>query len=299
MTEQPDVSVLFSPIQIGKVTVPNRIVMAPMTRGYATDGVLAESAIDYYRRRAEGGTGLILTEGIATSQIAAHSATVPELSEGPAADMWARVTAGVHSVGGVIMAQLWHTGLGRIREKAADPTQPNIGPVEIYLPDDSPHAEGGLYEPGRAMDQADIDATIDEYATAAVNAKNAGFDGIELHGGHGYLIDQFFWAASNRRTDGYGGDFGQRSRFGAEIITEIKHRTGADFPVGVRFSQWKLPAHYTVRPIATAAELEAMLAPLVVAGADFFDASTRRYWEPEFGTETTLAGQAARLDLAG
>ena len=204
ITVTDDVGVLFEPIRIAGVTVPNRIVMAPMTRGFSADGVVALTAADYYRRRALGGTGLILTEGIATSDIAARTATVPQLTGGAPADTWRPVTRAVREAGSVIMAQLWHTGLGRQRHEAADPTKLSIGPVSVFLPDDSPHAPGGLYEPGVAMDQADIDATIDEYAAAAVNAQDAGFDGVELHAGHGYLIDQFFWAESNRRTDRYG-----------------------------------------------------------------------------------------------
>jgi len=285
-----DVDVLFEPIQIAGVRVPNRIAMAPMTRGYSVGGVVAPTAVDYYRRRALGGTGLILTEGIATSDIAARTATVPHLTSGAAADAWRPVTAAVHEAGSVIMAQLWHTGLGRQRHEAADPTKLSIGPVRVFLPDDSPHAPGGLYEPGRAMDQVDIDAAIDEYATAAANAKETGFDGVELHAGHGYLIDQFFWAESNRRTDRYGGSIAHRSQFAVEIVEEIRRRVGVGFPVGLRFSQWKLPEHYTVKALTSPAELEQMLTPLVAAGVDFFDASTRRYWETEFGTQRTLAG---------
>jgi 2,4-dienoyl-CoA reductase-like NADH-dependent reductase (Old Yellow Enzyme family) len=290
-----DTSILFTPVDLGGCTVANRIAMAPMTRNFAQDGVLAESAIGYYRRRAEGGAGLILTEGIATSDIGAHTATVPHLTPGPAADMWRRVNDDVHAVGGKIMAQLWHTGLGRMREFAADPEQPSIGPVAEYLPADTPLAAGGIHPPGRAMSQADIDATIEEYAAAAANAQAAGFDGIELHAAHGYLIDQFFWSQSNRRTDGYGGDLAQRTRFAVEIIQEIRRRVGPSFPIGLRFSQWKLPEHYTVRTLADPAELEVMLTPLTEAGVDFYDASTRRYWETEFDTELTLAGWTKKI----
>src|ERR1700761_336866 len=161
-----DTSILFTPVNLGGTTVANRIAMAPMTRNFAEDGVLAESAVGYYRRRAEGGAGLILTEGIATSDIAAHTATVPHLTRGPAADMWRRVNDEVHAAGGKIMAQLWHTGLGRMRELAADPQQPSIGPVAEYLPADTPLAAGGIHPAGRAMSAADIDATIEEYAAA-------------------------------------------------------------------------------------------------------------------------------------
>jgi len=295
ITPPTGVGALFDPIPLGGVTVPNRIAMAPMTRGFSADGVVAPTAVDYYRRRALGGTGLILTEGIAISEIGARMASVPQLGAGAALEAWRPVTAAVHEAGGAIMAQLWHTGLGRQRHMAADPAKPSVGPVSIYLPDDSPHAAGGLYEPGRAMEQEDIDATVDDYATAAVNAREAGFDGVEVHAAHGYLIDQFLWAATNRRGDGYAGDPARRARFGAEVVAEIRHRVGPGFPIGLRFSQWKLPEHYAVKMVESPSELERLLTPLVEAGVDFFDASTRRYWEPEFGTGTNLAGWAKRV----
>lgn len=294
-TPAVDLSPLFTPVTLGSCVVNNRIVMAPMTRNYASGGTLAESAVDYYRRRAEGGVGLILTEGIAISDIAAHTATIPQLALGPAADMWRRVNDAVHGAGGKIMAQLWHTGLGRMRDQASDPSQPSIGPGVEFLPADSPLASGGLLPPGRAMEQSDIDAAIEEFATAALNAKSAGFDGVELHAAHGYLIDQFLWAQTNRRTDGYGGDLKQRTRFAVEIIREIRHRVGPDFPIGMRFSQWKLPQHYNVKALVDPSELETMLDPLTAAGIDFYDASTRRYWEPEFNTELTLATWTKRI----
>jgi len=124
-----DVSPLFTPITINGCTLANRIVMAPMTRAFAVDGVLAESGIDYYRRRAEGGTGLILTEGVAVSDIGSYNSSIPGFSPGPALERWRQAVEAVHDAGGRIMAQLCHTGHGRIREQASDPTKPSIGPL--------------------------------------------------------------------------------------------------------------------------------------------------------------------------
>lgn len=291
-----DVSPLFTPITINGCTIANRIVMAPMTRAFAEDGVLAESAVDYYRRRAEGGTGLILTEGIAVSEIGSYNANIPALSPGPALERWRRTVEAVHDAGGRIMAQLWHTGHGRIREQAIDPTQPSIGPMETYLAEGSPLLGGESPALGRAMTIADIETAIEDYAQAASHALDAGFDGVQLHGAHGYLIDQFLWSESNRRDDGYGGDTLDRTRFARELIAAVRAATGPRFPLGLRFSQWKLPAHFNVKSWKDAADLERFLAPLAAAGLDFLDASTRRYWEPEFpGSDLTLAGWAKKL----
>jgi 2,4-dienoyl-CoA reductase-like NADH-dependent reductase (Old Yellow Enzyme family) len=292
-----DVSPLFTPITINGCTIANRIVMAPMTRAFASDGVLAESGVDYYRRRAEGGVGLILTEGVAISEIGSYNANIPDFSPGPALERWRQTVEAVHDVGGRIMAQLWHPGHGRIRDQAIDPSKLSIGPMDTYLPEGSPLiAEGGSPGSGRAMTIADIETAIEEYAEAASHALDAGFDGVQLHGAHGYLIDQFLWGESNRRDDGYGGDVLDRTRFAEELIRTIRASTGPHFPIGLRFSQWKLPAHYNVKSWKDAAELERFLAPLAAAGLDFLDASTRRYWEPEFlDSDLTLAGWAKKI----
>lgn len=301
MTDQSVTAVslapLFQPITINGCTLRNRIVMAPMTRMFAVDGVLADSAIDYYRRRAEGGVGLILSEGIAISQIGAHTKSVPELATPEQQAVWRRVTDAVHEAGGRIMAQLWHTGLGRIRDMAAEPDVPSIGAMDLYLDPASPLVEiGGNHPEGRALNDAEIREVIAQYVTAAANAQAAGFDGVQLHGAHGYMIDQFLWHETNRRTDDWGGDIRGRTRFAVEVVRGIRAATGPDFPIGFRFSQWKLPTLYDVKSWKTPEELEQALMPLVEAGVDFFDASTRRYWQPEFaGSPLTLAGWARKI----
>lgn len=288
---------LFEPVRVGTQELPNRVVMAPMTRMFAQDGILAPTAVDYYRRRAAGGVGLILTEGIATSRIAAHTASVPHMLSDEAREMWRQVVRAVHEAGGKILAQLWHTGLGREREIGFDPELPSIGPcAEFLLPDSPLIPVGGNRPPGAAMTIDDIQATIREYVEAAATAQELGFDGVQLHGAHGYLLDQFLWSETNRRTDEYGGDQTQRTRFPREVIEGVRKRTGKDFLLSYRFSQWKLPEHYQVNACTTPEQLEQMLVPLAKAGVDFFDASTRRYWEPAFeGSSLNLAGWARKL----
>lgn len=292
------VGALFRPIDMAGRRIANRIVMAPMTRKFAVGGVNSPAAVDYYSRRARMGCGLIITEGIATSDLAAHSADVPHMRTPAQQAIWREVTDAVHAAGGTILAQLWHCGLGRLRHAAANPEEPSVGPMDYFLDPASPLAEAmqGNNPPGRALGDRDIADLIAEFAQAARDARACGFDGIELHGAHGYLLDQFLWGESNRRTDRWGGDIAERTRFPVEVIKAIRAATAPSFIVGLRFSQWKSPYHYDVKVWRTPQELEQALVPLAAAGPDFLDASTRRYWEPEFaGSDLPLAGWARKL----
>ncbi|MCU1339090.1 MAG: 12-oxophytodienoate reductase [Bryobacterales bacterium] len=270
---------LFRPFSIKGVTLPNRIVMAPMTRSLSPGGVPGDDVAAYYRRRAEGGVGLIITEGTYPPHPAAgFDPKVPRLYGEAALNGWRRVVEHVHAARGHIFSQLWHVGL-----------QVSSGPP----PPDGAHPVGPSGE--HAMTQIDIDAAIQAYAQAAHSAQEIGFDGIELHGAHGYLIDQFFWEKTNQRTDHYGGDQVARTRFATEVIHEVRRRVGPDFPVVLRFSQWKI-GDYNARLANTPDELEAFLRPLVDAGVDVFHCSTRRFWEPEFeGSDLNLAGWTKKL----
>lgn len=145
------------------------------------------------------------------------------------------------------------------------------------------------------MTQADLDDVIAAFAEAAAAAERIGFDGVEIHGAHGYLIDQFLWEGTNRRTDAYGGDLVARAKFAAEIVAAVRAAVSPTFPIIFRYSQWKQEA-YGARLAETPEELEAILAPLAAAGVDAFHASTRRYWLPEFeGSDLNLAGWTKKL----
>lgn len=145
------------------------------------------------------------------------------------------------------------------------------------------------------MTQADIDDVVHAFAQAAQDAKAIGMDGVEIHGAHGYLIDQFFWEGSNQRTDSYGGSMANRGRFAVEIIQAVRAAVGPDFPIVFRYSQWK-QQDYSARLAQTPDELQAFLQPLIDAGVDIFHCSTRRFWEPEFaGSELNLAGWTRQL----
>jgi 2,4-dienoyl-CoA reductase-like NADH-dependent reductase (Old Yellow Enzyme family) len=279
----PDTAALFAPFAIKQLKLANRIVMAPMTRSFSPGGVPGPDVAAYYRRRAEGGVGLIVTEGTYIAHPSSgFDPKVPHLYGNDALAGWREVVDQVHDAGGKIFPQLWHVGM------AYDPPAGGraLGPSGLKKP--------GVLA-GEPMSQADIDAVIEACGVAAANAKQLGFDGLELHAAHGYLIDQFFWEGTNLRTDRYGGDLVSRTRFAVEVIREVRRRVGPDFPLALRFSQWKLQ-DYDAKLAGTPAELGTFLEPLVDAGVDLFHCSTRRFWEPEFaGSNLNLAGWTKKL----
>lgn len=266
--------VLFQPFSVGSLTLPNRIVMAPMTRSFAADGIPGPSNAAYYRRRAEGGVGLILSEGTVVNRPASRNHPGIPFFHGEAALAgWQHVIDEVHAAGGRMGPQLWHTGA--VKSFLTDWTPD--APVESPSGLDAPGVERGV-----AMTDADIADTIAAFAQAAADAKRLGFDTVELHGAHGYLIDQFFWSGTNRRDDRYGGpSIGERARFAAEIIAAVRAAVGPDYPIVIRLSQWK-QQDYKARLAPSPQEMAQWLEPLVAAGASVLHCSQRRFWEPEF-----------------
>src|SRR5271170_815678 len=220
MTSAVGVSALFRPLTVKNLTLPNRIVMAPMTRSKSPGGIPGDNVAAYYRRRAEGGVGLIVTEGTYVDHPGAgFYPDVPHFHGEVPLSGWRRVAESVHAAGGRIFPQLWHCGL-------VAPAGFKLGPDAI--------GPSGLIRPGEQvtapMTQQQIDDVIRAYGDAAAAAERLGFDGLEIHGAHGYLIDQFFWQGTNQRTDVYGGDLVARTRFAVEVIQECRRRTGANFP---------------------------------------------------------------------
>lgn len=273
--------ILSRPVSINGLTVPNRIAMAPMTRMFSPGGVPGEDVVGYYSRRAAAGVGLIVTEGTYVGHDSAgQSDAVPRFHGEDQLAGWTNVADAVHAAGGTIVPQLWHIGMVR---KAGEPPfadAPPVGPSGLY--------KEGAEVSGKSMTQQDLDDVIEAFAKAAADAERIGFDGVELHGAHGYLLDQFHWAGTNRREDAYGGDPVARTKFSAEIVAAVRAAVSPEFPVLFRYSQWKQQA-YDARLAETPEELEAILAPLAAAGVDSFHASTRRYWVPEFdGSDLNL-----------
>jgi 2,4-dienoyl-CoA reductase-like NADH-dependent reductase (Old Yellow Enzyme family) len=277
---------LFKPFTLNGLTLRNRTVMAPMTRNFSPGGVPGADVAAYYRRRAEGGTGLILTEGTAPNHSQAKNMpNVPHIYGAEALSGWKRVVEGVHAAGGRIFSQLWHAGAVQSQSSPKLPVAP-VSPSGLLKP--------GV-KIGEPMTQPEIDALIDAFAQGAENAKRIGFDGVEIHGAHGYVIDEFFWGGTNQRADKYGGDPVARTRFAVEVIGECRRRVGPNFPMQLRFSQWK-GQDYTARLVATPQEFARFLEPLAGAGIDSFHCSTRRFWEPEFeGSDLNLAGWTKKI----
>jgi 2,4-dienoyl-CoA reductase-like NADH-dependent reductase (Old Yellow Enzyme family) len=280
---------LFSPFECRAMRLRNRVAMAPMTRECAPGGRPTAEMAAYYARRAAGGTALIVTEGVAPSAAGAFGEAVPRLYGEDAVDAWRAVVDAVHAEGAAILAQVWH--VGAFEPSSVGMTDSLAGVVRL--------SPSGLAAPdrplGRAMTEAEIARTIEEFASAAAAARRAGFDGVEIHGAHGYLPDQFLWSGTNRRTDRWGGDLRGRLRFGVELTRAVRAALGDSGVLSYRLSQWK-QLDYAARVADTPAQLAEIVEPLAAAGVDLFHCSTRRYWEPAFeGSDLGLAGWVRRL----
>lgn len=278
---------LFSPYSIGNLSLKNRVLMAPMTRSMSPANIPNDDVVEYYRRRAEGGVGLIITEGTCVGHKAASGyPNVPFIAGDNALAGWKKVVDAVHAEDGKIAPQLWH--VGGIRKPGIEPG----GDLPGYSP--SGMAFAGKVT-GHSMTQQDIDEVIAAFAQAAADAQEIGFDAIEIHGAHGYLLDQFFWEGTNQRDDQYGGSLENRTRFACEIVQAVRAKVSPDFPVIFRFSQWK-QQDYSARLAETPEQLAEFLGFLVAAGVDVFHCSQRRFWEAEFeGSDLNLAGWTKKL----
>jgi 2,4-dienoyl-CoA reductase-like NADH-dependent reductase (Old Yellow Enzyme family) len=279
---------LFTPFSFKGLTLPNRVVMAPMTRSFSPGGVPTKAVAAYYRRRAAAEVGLIVTEGTGVDRPASlNDPDIPRFHGEAELAGWKTVVDETHAAGGLIAPQLWHVG-------AVPTSKPDWSPPGPY---DSP---SGLAAPGKKafepMSEEDVADTVAAFGRAAGDAKRLGFDSVELHGAHGYLIDQFMWSGTNERADLFGGlGLPERGRFAAEVLKAVRAAVGPDYPVIIRLSQWKLQ-DFGARHAETPDEMAAWLAPLAEAGADMFHCSQRRFWEPEFeGSDLNFAGWAKKL----
>lgn len=281
------VETLFRPFTIKGLTLPNRIVMAPMTRSFSPGGIPTKDVAAYYRRRAEGQVGLIVTEGTVVDRPAARNDANVPVFHGDALPAWKTVVDEVHAAGGLIAPQIWHVGAAR----GIGPDWTPLGKV------DSP---SGLVAPGKQkyepMTEEDIADTIAAFGKAGRAARELGFDAAEIHSAHGYLIDQFYWPGLNVRTDRWGGPtIAERARFGVEVVKAVREGLGPDIPLIIRLSQWK-QQDYGARIAETPDEMADWLLPLSDAGVDVFHCSQRRFWEPEFeGSDLNFAGWAKKI----
>ena len=305
MTTPTEIAPLFTPLRTRALELDNRFVMAPMTRSKSRAGVPGENVAAYYARRASGGVGLIITEGVGIDHPSALGYSGVDLPEVPRMfgdkpiEGWRTVVDRVHAVGGKIAPQLWHHGPMRVAGTGPSPDAPSMRPSGLWGPLDGKRTVGHRYleqvsEPTRAMTDDEIFAVIHSYGDAARTARELGFDAVAIHGAHGYLIDAFFWDRTNTRTDRWGGSPSQRSAFASEVVAAVR-AAAPDLPMIFRFSQWK-QQDYDARIAASADELAQVLGPLADAGVDIFDASTRHFDEPAFaGSELSLAGWAKKV----
>jgi 2,4-dienoyl-CoA reductase-like NADH-dependent reductase (Old Yellow Enzyme family) len=296
-----DVSPLFKPLTIRGLTVSNRFAMAPMTRHFSPNGVPGPDVAGYYRRRAMGETGLIITEGTGIDHPASLADTdVPRMYGKAALAGWRHVVDEVHSVGGKIAPQLWHQGV--IREHGtgpvleAEPSRPSglWGPLGQRTTCAPAYIER-VQEMTRPMTESEIGDVLSGYVRSARHAVECGFDCIAIHGAHGYLPDAFLWNETNQRTDRWGGSIKHRSNFAVELVKRVRSEIGEKLPIIFRFSQWKQQDFYA-RLANTPAELEQIIGPISDAGVDVFDASVRNFNDPAFeSSDLGLAGWAKKI----
>jgi 2,4-dienoyl-CoA reductase-like NADH-dependent reductase (Old Yellow Enzyme family) len=293
MMEAPakNTQTLFTRYRLNGLQLPNRVVMAPMTRSFSPNGVPGSEVAAYYRRRAAGGVGLIITEGAGIARPAAlDDPNAPRLHGQLALDGWKNVIDAVHEAGGRIAPQLWHVGQKQSRANAGAASGTE------YESPSGLSATGELV--ARPMTRGDISATVSAFAQAACTAEKSGFDGIELHGANGYLIDQFFSPEINKRTDGYGGEsLLERSQFAIDVLRAVRTAVSSRFPVILRLSLMRANGQGT-RLVSNPKELEQWLQVLTAAGADAFHIAQAKFWEPAFpdaDSRLSLAGWVKRL----
>lgn len=282
---------LFETVQLNQITLVNRIGVAPMTRTSAHDnGVPTDQMISYYDKFARGGFGLIITEGLyPDNQYSQGYLNQPGIMNEEQGQAWKKVTDAVHQEGGKIIAQLMHAGAlsqgNRFTKEtlASSPVQPKGEQMSFY------GGEGAFPIPKEATKE-DIKQVIQGFVDAAKRAKNAGFDGVEIHGANGYILDQFITSYTNRRTDEYGGSVENRVRLSVEVSTAVREAVGPDYTVGIRISQGKVNDFYH-KWENREKDAEVIFGQLGQAGLDYIHVTEYEAWQPAFpegkGTEAT------------
>ncbi|EQB00498.1 oxidoreductase [Sphingobium baderi] len=288
---------LFTPYKVRGVSLDNRFIVPAMQRGVSANGSPTPALASYYRRFIEGGFSLVISESCAIDHPVATTKTGAIRINADTEPGWRRCIDEVRSVGGQILVQLWHEGAMRERNGHA---LPSLSPSGLQT---------ASRANGRSLAPLELTQLKDCYRIAALRAQALGAAGVEVHAGHGYLLDQFLWPATNRRNDKYGGpDIRDRVQFPAEVIAAIREAVGEDFIISLRFSQWKVSYEGTVPTIHTDAkvvlsadDLKIMLGRLRVSGVDLFHASTRSFYRPEWPDidDRSLAGWARELTDAG
>jgi 2,4-dienoyl-CoA reductase-like NADH-dependent reductase (Old Yellow Enzyme family) len=269
-----ELDVLFTPLTIKKLTVRNRFVMPGMQRGFMDDGAPTPKMVEYMRRCAAGGAGLIISESTSPDHPSAYWQPIMGRLERRTLSAWKQVVDAVRGEGAGFLLQLWHPGAMR-KVNTAHPlaSYPALSPSGLI--------QAGRTN-GRAMTGEELEELRVAYVRAAEQARTLGADGVEVHSAHGYLLDQFLWAETNRREDGYGGQsLAERARYAGEIVTAIRRAVGEDFVISYRFSQFK-EVDYGAAVASGPEDLRGMLQRLRAAGVDLFNVSSRRFFKREW-----------------
>ncbi|GAC1374253.1 MAG: NADH:flavin oxidoreductase [Pseudarthrobacter sp.] len=281
----PHFDPLWTSTRIGSTELPNRVALAPMTRVSATeDGHATDRMASYYSRFARGGFGLLITEGIYTDT--AHSQGYlfqPGIATAEQAASWVKVVDAVHARGSRIFAQLMHAGAQGQGSRFVEST---IGPSAVAPKGDQLgfyRGEGPYRVPGE-ITPGQIEQVREGFVNAALNAKAAGFDGVEIHGANGYLLDQFLTDYLNQRTDQYGGTAQNRVRLAVEICRAVRDAVGAEMSVGIRISQGKV-SDYTHKWAGGAEEAKTIFTALAATGIDYVHTAEYRADAPAFGED--------------
>jgi 2,4-dienoyl-CoA reductase-like NADH-dependent reductase (Old Yellow Enzyme family) len=286
---------LLSEIRIGSMKIKNRIGVAPMTRTSASEhGEATETMLNYYQSFAKGGFGFLITEGAYPDERYSQGyLNQSGIANKTHVSAWKKVTDAVHGAGSKIIAQLMHAG-AQVQGNTYT-TQP-LAPSNIRAKGEQLPMYGGegLYDVPKPMTKEDIQHVIQGFAEAAKRAKDAGFDGVEIHGANGYLLDEFLTDYMNQRTDEYGGYTENRVRILVEVAHAVRQTVGADFVVGIRISQGKV-SDYHHKWAGAEKDAEIIFSSLSKAGLDYIHVTEYDATGPAFaGSDLTLAALAKK-----
>lgn len=279
---------VFSPLKLGPFTLKNRLGVAPMTRMSAgPESIPRQDVLDFLVRRAENGAALVFTEAIVTDYESAQGYPgQSRILTQPQVDAWKRVTDAIRANGAVSVMQMFHCG--RMAWPEINPARRSIAPSAVAPRQDNP-LTGKSYPVPEAMSRFDIEHVVNGFVETAKGAVAAGFDGVEVHGAHGYLINQFLSSYSNRREDEYGGPLANRFRLAREILRAVRAVIPGDRLLTLRVSNWAV-ADMEVSLFKDAREWEELVGLIDAEPIDALSVSTYDFRAKAFGTDQTMSG---------
>lgn len=285
---------LFSPGKIGTVELANRAIVSPMTRTSATDdGLATDAMVDYYTEFARGGWGLVMTEATYIDlEYSQGYGNQPGMASDAQQEAWRKVLDAVHAEGMPCFMQLFHAGAVN---QGNNWVEGSVAPSAVPpLGEEIPRYNGrGPFQTPREITRGEMDQVAADFAAAAQRAIELGFDGVEVHGANGYLMDQFLTTYTNQRSDEYGGDIENRVRFHIDVMSTVRAAIDPAVPVGVRISQTKVNDLKYSWPGGDG-DAQLVFGKLAKTGIDFIDCSAHLGCAPVFGTDKSLAGLARR-----